>query len=218
MAAAERASVEERATGEPAEGVPVPETRSERVRRLSVLSALLAALHSVSGGPQALEALAADGARAGRFELALLDFNMPEMNGLELARRLRAEGRHGLPLILLTSSGDQVPAARAAGVTGFATKPVREEKLRKLLVAALSGGRGRRRERGGRGRTSDAPGQRLTPPRSTPTFLACWSSRTTPSIKSSRSSGSSASASRRRLRQTERSRWWLSSDARTRLC
>ncbi len=44
MAAAERASVEERATGEPAESVPVPEARSERVRRLSVLSALLAAL------------------------------------------------------------------------------------------------------------------------------------------------------------------------------
>jgi hypothetical protein len=44
VAAAERASVEERATGEPAESVPVPEARSERVRRLSVLSALLAAL------------------------------------------------------------------------------------------------------------------------------------------------------------------------------
>ena len=94
--------------------------------------------HSVSGGAQALEVLAAGGPPAAGFDLALLDFSMPEMNGLELARRLRAEGRPGLPLILLTSSGDQVAAARAAGVTGFATKPVRQEKLRKLLVAALS--------------------------------------------------------------------------------
>jgi CheY-like chemotaxis protein len=93
---------------------------------------------SVSGGAQALEVLAAGGPPAAGFDLALLDFSMPEMNGLELARRLRAEGRPGLPLILLTSSGDQVAAARAAGVTGFATKPVRQEKLRKLLVAALS--------------------------------------------------------------------------------
>jgi PAS domain S-box-containing protein len=97
---------------------------------------------SVSGGAQALEVLAAGGPPAAGFDLALLDFSMPEMNGLELARRLRAEGRPGLPLILLTSSGDQVAAARAAGVTGFATKPVRQEKLRKLLVAALSGADG----------------------------------------------------------------------------
>jgi CheY-like chemotaxis protein len=172
--------------------------------------------HSVSGGAQALEVLAADGPPAAGFDLALLDFSMPEMNGLELARRLRAEGRPGLPLILLTASGDQVAAARAAGVTGFATKPVRQEKLRKLLVATLSGADGvpSTEAEANLGR----PGQGLNPPRLTPTLLACWSSRTTPSSKPWRSSGSSASASRRRLRQTGRSRWWLSSDAGTRLC
>jgi FOG: CheY-like receiver len=106
--------------------------------------------HSVSGGAQALEVLAAGGPPAAGFDLALLDFSMPEMNGLELARRLRAEGRPGLPLILLTSSGDQVAAARAAGVTGVRDQAGAAGEAPKAARGRALG-RGRRRDCGGRG-------------------------------------------------------------------
>jgi len=84
------------------------------------------------GGPRALELLEAE-AQAGRaFALALLDGQMPGMDGTELARRIRA--RHGpkeLPLILLTSLSKPRESLRAreAGVDAFLTKPVKQSQL-----------------------------------------------------------------------------------------
>ena len=55
--------------------------------------------------------------RAGEpFELVVLDYNMPGMDGLELARAIRrAPSLRGARLVMLTSSGDHRAAAREAG-------------------------------------------------------------------------------------------------------
>lgn len=74
---------------------------------------------------------------AGRkeFDLCLLDLNMPETNGIELARRLRQKG-YTSPLILLTSS---VVSRDELGDLFFASasKPIRSSRLRQIVVAAL---------------------------------------------------------------------------------
>ena len=74
------------------------------------------------------------------FDLAVLDMHMPEMNGLELARRIKAwPASHSLPLVLLTSIGKRGDARQAqeAGFSGFVTKPIRKSQLYSCLSAVL---------------------------------------------------------------------------------
>ena len=69
------------------------------------------------------------------FDIAVLDFNMPGMDGAELARRLR-ELRPDMPLLLLSSSdgADSANHLFAARLN----KPVRRMHLLEALLAALS--------------------------------------------------------------------------------
>ena len=87
----------------------------------------------VEGGPDALARLDA----GETYDLALLDMHMPTMNGLDLARRLRAHPawRHR-PLLLLSSLGE------APGEPGlfdaWLTKPVRHAALYDTIANALA--------------------------------------------------------------------------------
>ncbi len=75
-------------------------------------------------------------------DVAILDFQMPEMDGGELAQRLRAlPGRARLPIVLATSSIGHTAhevAALAPGFTAYLTKPVKRSQLEILLVRVLS--------------------------------------------------------------------------------
>jgi CheY-like chemotaxis protein len=68
------------------------------------------------------------------FALVLLDVSMPDMGGLETARRIRERPRHrGLPLLFITGiawSTDVVLEAYEAGAFDFIVKPVLPEVLR----------------------------------------------------------------------------------------
>ncbi|HEY8932654.1 MAG TPA: response regulator, partial [Rariglobus sp.] len=85
---------------------------------------------------------------AGRpFDLALLDWHMPEMDGLALATAIRADARFaGLPLVMLSSvtpSGG-IREITAVGFAAFLAKPVRVEHLRRCLAGILGVAPGRR--------------------------------------------------------------------------
>ena len=77
-------------------------------------------------------------------DLLVTDLNMPVLDGLELLRRLRANGYHDLPVLVLTARSDQRAAAIAAGADAFLVKPVplrqlgetAERLLAERLVAA----------------------------------------------------------------------------------
>ncbi len=79
-----------------------------------------------------------DAARAGKpYELALVDMRMPEMDGLELARQIRADSMlAGLKLVLLSSNGGEEVVQ--AGMQGLLHKPVRQAELYKILCRLLS--------------------------------------------------------------------------------
>lgn len=89
-------------------------------------------------GHEALERLQDE-----HFDLALVDVHMPDMDGLETARRWREqerrEGRKPLPLIALTASVMESDrrAAREAGMNGFATKPLDLSRLFQEIALVL---------------------------------------------------------------------------------
>ncbi|MGO1001766.1 ATP-binding protein [Lysobacter sp. CA196] len=75
----------------------------------------------------------------GHFDLALLDLDLPGINGLDLARQLRSQG-FTQPLIAVTAraDADAEPQASAAGFDRFLRKPVTGTLLREAMDAVLS--------------------------------------------------------------------------------
>jgi CheY-like chemotaxis protein len=71
------------------------------------------------------------------YDLVLMDVHMPEMDGLEAARRirLRSAGSGRPRIVALTASALQEDRERcmAAGMDSYATKPIRVEDLRQVL-------------------------------------------------------------------------------------
>ena len=94
---------------------------------------------TAENGRQGL-ALLRDGIDQGRpHQLALLDYNMPEMDGLQVASAIRANPRlRMVRMLILTSSTIDRDAARDVGVCGFLTKPVRQSQLYDEIVRALT--------------------------------------------------------------------------------
>ncbi len=89
--------------------------------------------YRVTVAPQALAALAEIAAN-GTFDAMVFDFDLPGMDGCELAALLRKRGI-AIPILALTASahGDEEQRARAAGMNGFLRKPVLPGPLREAL-------------------------------------------------------------------------------------
>ncbi|SEG27687.1 PAS domain S-box protein [Marinobacterium lutimaris] len=99
--------------------------------------------HKVTRARDGLEAL--EKINAQKFDLVLMDVQMPKMDGLTAARRIRekeaAEGLPTLPIIALTASVLEADkqAARAAGMNGFAQKPVEPQNLKTEIARVITG-------------------------------------------------------------------------------
>ncbi len=85
-----------------------------------------------------LEAAAHDGEP---FDLALLDFNLPGENGLQLARRIAATPRlRGTRLILLASTSATLAELEANGVRHQLEKPVTQSSLLDAIASSFQAG------------------------------------------------------------------------------
>ncbi|OGH00421.1 MAG: hypothetical protein A2600_10360 [Candidatus Lambdaproteobacteria bacterium RIFOXYD1_FULL_56_27] len=85
----------------------------------------------VEDGFEALEKLA-----AAPFDLAVIDWSMPKMSGLELLGRLRESDRFAkLPVLLVTAEEepDQLLGAIKAGADSYMTKPYDAAKLKEKI-------------------------------------------------------------------------------------
>jgi two-component system, sensor histidine kinase and response regulator len=75
------------------------------------------------------------------FKLILLDMRMPEMDGLEVATRIRREFGRDAPLILMLSSDDlppQLARLREAGLNAFLVKPITRRELFQAISKVLA--------------------------------------------------------------------------------
>jgi len=97
--------------------------------------------NEADGGRQALE-LMGDAALTGKpYDLVILDFQMPEMDGMQLARIIKSDpGMATSRLILLTSLGQRgdATAARSAGIEAYLTKPVKQSQLFDCVMTIFS--------------------------------------------------------------------------------
>jgi two-component system, OmpR family, response regulator RegX3 len=73
------------------------------------------------------------------FSLFLLDWALPDIEGIELVRRLRSDGHIDAPIILCTSRDGEADIVEAldAGADDFVVKPVRRHELTARIAAAL---------------------------------------------------------------------------------
>ena len=90
---------------------------------------------SAASGAAALESL-----HSRPMDVILLDVMMPEMDGLQVCERLRAdEALREIPVILLTAKDDMDTRARgmALGVSEYLTKPINKHELFTRIAAQL---------------------------------------------------------------------------------
>jgi signal transduction histidine kinase/CheY-like chemotaxis protein/HPt (histidine-containing phosphotransfer) domain-containing protein len=80
-------------------------------------------------------------ARSFTYDVILMDMRMPEMDGLQATRLIRAQGgaSAGVPIVAFTANAfaDDIAACTAAGMVGFLTKPVRKTALLDAIVRVL---------------------------------------------------------------------------------
>jgi two-component system chemotaxis response regulator CheY len=88
-------------------------------------------------GKEALAKLLTEGA-----DFVITDWNMPEMNGLDLAKAIRADGQHGcVPILMVTTRGnkDDVIEAMKARVNNYIIKPFTPQGLKEKIEMILKG-------------------------------------------------------------------------------
>jgi two-component system, sensor histidine kinase and response regulator len=85
-----------------------------------------------NSGPEALGIMERARLRGAAFPLVLLDCHMPDMDGFEVAERIKHDSHlAGATIMMLTSGGKKGDAARCreVGIDGYLTKPIRRSEL-----------------------------------------------------------------------------------------
>lgn len=93
-----------------------------------------------SGGEDGLAILLASTSHGTPFDLAILDYNMPDIDGLRLAGMIRSEpSLNGVRLIMISSVGIRGDGrkARDSGISGYLTKPIRRDVLFESIAAVM---------------------------------------------------------------------------------
>jgi two-component system chemotaxis response regulator CheY len=87
-------------------------------------------------GQAGLDAIYAQPRAAAPFDLALVDWNMPVMDGLEMLKQLRAEGFTEMKVVMVTTEAENDFILRAldAGADEYLMKPFDNEALSEKLA------------------------------------------------------------------------------------
>jgi two-component system KDP operon response regulator KdpE len=111
----------------------VDDERSIRVSLRTILSGLGYVIVEAARGEEALSLI-----RTARFDVVLLDINMPGMGGIEVCRKMRRVSPR-LPIVMLTvqDSEDRKVEALDAGADDYITKPFQLRELIARLRAAV---------------------------------------------------------------------------------
>jgi PAS domain S-box-containing protein len=97
-------------------------------------------VETAASGAKALEMLHGGYNNKDPYQVVLLDLQMPDMDGEQMARLIKADPiLKDIKIIILTSLGQRGDAARleALGCSGYLLKPVKQSLLREALVTVL---------------------------------------------------------------------------------
>ena len=95
---------------------------------------------SVASGEEALRRLRAASEERDPYDVAIIDWHMPGMDGIELARTIRENpALSGTRLLMLSSGGDESRLARQSDIDCYLTKPARQRHLYECLRRVLVG-------------------------------------------------------------------------------
>lgn len=100
----------------------VDDSRTMRMTLARLLGGLGMDVTEAGDGMQALEALAS----GDPYEIAFIDWYMPQLNGLDLVRRVRAEPAYDSVRLVMVTSECEIPlivSALEAGADEYVTKP-----------------------------------------------------------------------------------------------
>ena len=112
----------------------VDDSRAIRMILTRTLSSLGYSVTPAANGREALDALELDPL----VSLALVDWNMPVMNGLQFVKALRADGRYSATKVLMVTTEtefEQITAALEAGANDYVMKPFTDEVITERLQA-----------------------------------------------------------------------------------
>ena len=115
--------------------------------------------HAVDGGTAALSALSEAHEKGAPFDLVLLDYHMPEMDGAQVAKAIRENDQFGSIGIIVLSSTDaaeEVATFRQLGVKNYLTKPAKSSLLLDTIAIVAAG-------------STDAPNVSIAQPAATET-------------------------------------------------
>jgi signal transduction histidine kinase/DNA-binding response OmpR family regulator len=124
------------ALGRPLRVLVVDDNATNRLVAAKMLKEFDAQIATACDGAEAVAA-----ATRFDYDVILMDMRMPEMDGLEATRTIRARGGKlaGVAIVAFTANAylDDVNACREAGMNGFVAKPVRKKELVAAIVGAL---------------------------------------------------------------------------------
>jgi two-component system chemotaxis response regulator CheY len=104
-------------------------------RVLTQLQIPLGEVHEASDGREALEML-----KTRPVSLIFTDINMPNMDGIELLTRLKAnDAFRGVPIVMVTTEGSQARVLQALelGAAGYVRKPFTAEHIKEKLAGII---------------------------------------------------------------------------------
>ncbi len=118
----------------------VDDNETDRLLVGTLLRSWSCRLAEAINGQTALGLLLDAARRAEPFQIALIDLQLPEMDGEELGRRIRANSEiRDTRLVLMSSLGPRGNATRVeqAGFSWYLTKPLRQAQLREALSLVM---------------------------------------------------------------------------------
>jgi CheY-like chemotaxis protein/HPt (histidine-containing phosphotransfer) domain-containing protein len=137
----ENAAAEERfAEIEGAKVLVVDDNETNRLLATTLLRSWGCRFDEAAGAETAIFKLQDAARKRDPFEVALLDMLMPEVDGVELSRRIKASPElDGIRLIMMTSVGQRGDASyfERLGFSGYLCKPIRHSQFRGCLALVL---------------------------------------------------------------------------------
>ncbi len=110
----------------------IDDAKAMRIILKQIVESIGGQVEEAGNGKEGLEKLKS----LGQVDLVLVDWNMPEMNGLDFVRHVRSQAAHRkLPIMMVTTETEasQMGKALAAGANEYVTKPFTKDTIQSKL-------------------------------------------------------------------------------------